>query len=38
MKKIRGWIIMKEKEIQQFRQSDHEIDPIFLNRWSPRSF
>lgn len=29
---------MNEKEIQQLRQSDHEIDPIFINRWSPRSF
>lgn len=29
---------MKEKEIQQFRQPDHEVDPIFINRWSPRSF
>lgn len=29
---------MKENEIHTFRQADHEIDPIFLNRWSPRSF
>lgn len=29
---------MKEKEIHQFRQADHEIDPVFINRWSPRSF
>ncbi len=29
---------MNEKEIQQLRQPDHEIDPIFINRWSPRSF
>ena len=29
---------MNELEIKQFRQADHEVDAIFLNRWSPRSF
>jgi nitroreductase len=26
------------EEVQQHRQADHEIDPVFLNRWSPRAF
>ncbi|GAA0447197.1 nitroreductase family protein [Lentibacillus halophilus] len=29
---------MKTTDIQQFRQADHDIDPIYINRWSPRSF
>ncbi|NRD78956.1 nitroreductase family protein [Bacillus sp. BRMEA1] len=29
---------MMEKEIKKYRQADYEIDPVFLNRWSPRSF
>ncbi|MCT2534616.1 nitroreductase family protein [Aquibacillus koreensis] len=24
--------------IEKYRKADHDIDPIFLNRWSPRSF
>jgi nitroreductase len=26
------------EEVRQHRQADHEIDPVFLNRWSPRAF
>lgn len=26
------------KEVQKFRQSSYTINPVFLNRWSPRSF
>lgn len=29
---------MNELEMKQFRQAEHDIDPIFLNRWSPRSY
>lgn len=29
---------MKELQINQFRQTEHDIDPVFLNRWSPRSY
>ncbi|MCM3387824.1 nitroreductase family protein [Ureibacillus chungkukjangi] len=29
---------MNELQIKQFRQSEHDVDPIYLNRWSPRSF
>ncbi|WP_163971095.1 nitroreductase family protein [Oceanobacillus halotolerans] len=29
---------MNSTEIKQIRKADHEINPIFLNRWSPRSF
>ncbi|HWL12858.1 MAG TPA: nitroreductase family protein [Ureibacillus sp.] len=29
---------MNELEIKQFRQAEHEVDPVFINRWSPRSF
>ena len=25
-------------EVREQRQAEHEIDPIFLNRWSPRAF
>lgn len=25
-------------EVRPFRRADHEIDPVFLNRWSPRAF
>lgn len=25
-------------EVKPYRQADHGIDPIFLNRWSPRAF
>ena len=25
-------------DIQQYRRSEHEVSPLFLNRWSPRSF
>ncbi|MCQ6275590.1 nitroreductase family protein [Bacillus sp. V3B] len=25
-------------KVEQFRQHTYEIDPVFLNRWSPRSF
>jgi nitroreductase len=26
------------EEVRQYRQAEHEIDPVFLNRWSPRAF
>lgn len=26
------------KDIQQYRQAEYEVDPMFINRWSPRSF
>ena len=29
---------MSELEIKQFRQADHDIDQVYLNRWSPRSY
>ncbi|SFB11714.1 Nitroreductase [Lentibacillus halodurans] len=29
---------MIKPEIKQFRHTDHDIDPVFLHRWSPRSF
>ncbi len=25
-------------EVKEYRHADHAIDPIFLNRWSPRAF
>ena len=25
-------------DVENFRKADHEIDPIYLKRWSPRSF
>ncbi|MBM6617006.1 nitroreductase family protein [Bacillus suaedaesalsae] len=25
-------------EVEQFRKKEHDIDPVFINRWSPRSF
>jgi nitroreductase len=25
-------------DVKEIRHADHEIDPIFLNRWSPRAF
>ncbi len=25
-------------EVKPFREPEHEIDPIFINRWSPRAF
>lgn len=27
-----------DAEVKKFRQPDHDIDPMFINRWSPRSF
>ena len=29
---------MSEIKTKAFRQAEHEIDPVYLNRWSPRSF
>jgi nitroreductase len=29
---------MSEIQIKQFRQADHDIDQVYLDRWSPRSF
>ncbi len=29
---------MMTTDIQQFRQADHDIDSIYVKRWSPRSF
>ncbi len=29
---------MNSSDLNQFRKADHDIDPIYLNRWSPRSF
>ncbi|WP_186576569.1 nitroreductase family protein [Aquibacillus kalidii] len=29
---------MSETEVNKYRQPDYDIDPIFINRWSPRSF
>lgn len=26
------------EEVRQHRHAEHEIDPVFLNRWSPRAF
>ncbi|WP_226036192.1 nitroreductase family protein [Aquibacillus saliphilus] len=29
---------MNKTQVSQIRKSNHQIDPIFLERWSPRSF
>jgi len=29
---------MNEQQVKQFRQAEFDIDPLFLKRWSPRSF
>ncbi|HEY4554519.1 MAG TPA: nitroreductase family protein [Bacillaceae bacterium] len=29
---------MKEFNMEEYRQSEYEADPVFLNRWSPRAF
>ncbi|QCR32443.1 nitroreductase family protein [Lysinibacillus sp. SGAir0095] len=29
---------MNELQIKQFRQAEYDVDPVILNRWSPRSF